>query len=86
MKTELDASFFIKSVILDEKDTPGLRCKKILGLYSHRNNDTHAKRIRAPQRESLWSSLTFARTETQAQSGAVISITMKMSKDFKATL
>ena len=29
-KTELDASFFIKSVILDEKDTPGLRCKKSL--------------------------------------------------------
>ena len=48
MKTQPDASFFIKSVILDEKDTPGLRCKKILGLYSHRNNDTHAKRIRAP--------------------------------------
>ena len=32
-KTELDASFFIKSVILDEKDTPGLRCKKSLDIF-----------------------------------------------------
>lgn len=44
-KTEPDASFFIKSVILDEKDTPGLRCKKILGLYSHRNNDCMRKEL-----------------------------------------
>lgn len=46
MKTEPDASFFIKIVIPDEKTR--WRCKKILGLYSHRNNDMHAKRIRAP--------------------------------------
>ena len=46
MKTEPDASFSINSVISDEKTKVALQ--KILGLYSHRNNDSHAKRIRAP--------------------------------------
>ena len=41
-KTELDASFFIKSVILDEKP-PRLALQKILGLYSHSNNYADAQ-------------------------------------------
>ena len=55
-KTELDASFFIKSVILDEKDTPGLRCKKILGLYSHRNNGRMRKELE-PHSENRFGAL-----------------------------
>lgn len=55
-KTELDASFFIKSVILDEKDPSGLRCKKILGLYSHRNNDCMRKELE-PHSENRFGAL-----------------------------